>query len=158
MQGIPDPEGFSVNRVLPSLRFLNSNRVYFQTHTLKEVPDHLHSRVGELYDTSVTEDVMYAFHKVVKMINEAQEYVWIMSNQVLMSTMEPLHKAFKRGVEFKLIVPRDIQPPEEFIAHTSQSSWNREAIEARVHSKCRHIVEHYRRRQPLSPSQHSKEH
>ncbi|MFQ6123652.1 MAG: hypothetical protein ACE5R6_03475 [Candidatus Heimdallarchaeota archaeon] len=57
---------------------------------------------------------MVAFHGLENMIQEAQEYVWILSTQILMSTQPLLVEAVKRGVEFRLILPEDMTPPPDY--------------------------------------------
>jgi predicted transcriptional regulator len=57
---------------------------------------------------------MVAFHKVNTLIEEAGEYVWILSSQILMSTLSFLEAAVKRGVKFRLILPENLTPPPGF--------------------------------------------
>jgi predicted transcriptional regulator len=57
---------------------------------------------------------MVAFHKVNTLIEEAEEHVWILSSQILMSTLSYLEAAIKHGVKFMLILPEDLVPPLGF--------------------------------------------
>lgn len=68
------------------------------------------NRIGDLVNCTFTDDVMVAFHMVETLIQEAQEYVWILSDQILMSTLPFLKEAIKRGVKFRLILPEDVTP------------------------------------------------
>ena len=72
------------------------------------------NRIGDLVNCTFTDDVMVAFHMVETLIKEAQEYVWILSDQILMSTLPFLKEAIKRGVKFRLILPEDVTPPPDF--------------------------------------------
>jgi predicted transcriptional regulator len=56
---------------------------------------------------------MVGFANVENMIRKAKEYIWILSNQVLVSTLSHLEEALKRGVEFKLILPTTVIPPKD---------------------------------------------
>ena len=47
------------------------------------------------------------------MIQNAEEYIWILSNQVLVSTLPYIQEALKRGAEFKLILPKMVAPPKD---------------------------------------------
>lgn len=108
------PYGEGAIRLLPSFNFLSKNRKYFQEHTLRYLPDEYAHRIGELMQCNFVDDIMITFHIVEKMINESQEYVWIISDQILMSTQPLLEKAVNRGVEFKLILPEIMTPPVDF--------------------------------------------
>ena len=46
--------------------------------------------------------------------DRAKEFVWILSSQILMSTLSFLEAAVKRGVKFRLILPEDLIPPPGF--------------------------------------------
>jgi predicted transcriptional regulator len=134
------PYGSHVAHFIPGLKFLYQNREYFRHHTLADIPPRLLSRIGELISSTFSDDVMYSFHNVLQMINHAEEYVWIMSNQILMSTIQPLHEAMLRGIEFRLIVPRDLHPPEEFLRHVNSEAWRRHQADVRVREKCNYTV------------------
>lgn len=100
--------------LLPGFDFISKHRDYFTTHTISHLPHEFMSRIGDLVNCTFEDDVMVAFHGVENMIQEAQEYVWILSNQILISTIPFLEKAIKRGVEFRLILPEDVIPPPSF--------------------------------------------
>lgn len=134
------PYGSHLIHFMPAFRFLHSYRGYFRNHTLRDIPNRLLSRVGELAGSAFTDDVMYSFHNVTQMIEHAEKYVWIMSDQVLMSTVQPLHQAIQRGVKFRLIVPRGIQPPGEFLTHVASEAWRSDLIELRIRDRCSYIV------------------
>lgn len=134
------PYGSHIAHFIPGLKFLYQHREYFIDHTLADIPLRLLSRIGELIGSSFSDDVMYSFHNVVQMINHAEEYVWIMSNQILMSTMQPLHTAMLRGIEFRLIVPRDLHPHEEFLRHVDSEVWRRYPPDMRVRETCNYTV------------------
>ncbi|MFQ5837157.1 MAG: helix-turn-helix transcriptional regulator [Thermoplasmata archaeon] len=101
-------------RLLPGLRFLSEHGEYFATHNTSHLPDEFVKRIGDLANCTFTDDVMEAFHIVESLIQEAREYVWILTDQILMSTLPFLEEAIKRGVAFRLIVPEDMVPPPDF--------------------------------------------
>lgn len=108
------PYGEHTIKLLPSFSFLSKHREYLTAHTILQLPDVFVSRIGDLNNCTFTDDVMVAFHKVNTLIQEAQEHVWIISSQILMSTLPLLEEAVKRGVKFKLILPEDLIPPSGF--------------------------------------------
>ncbi len=108
------PFGQLTLSLTPSFDFLSKHRDYFKDHTLSHLPFEFTSRIGELANCIFTDDVMVAFHLTENVIEEAQEYIWILSNQVLVSTLPFLEKAIRRGVKFQLILPKDLIPPPGF--------------------------------------------
>ena len=108
------PYGEHVIKLLPGLNFLCKHKKYFTTHKSHHLPSPFVSRIGELENCTFTDDVMVAFHKVNILIEEAKKFVWILSSQILMSTLSFLEAAVKRGVKFMLILPEDLVPPPGF--------------------------------------------
>ena len=108
------PYGQHVLSAISSLKFLSDHRDYFLDHTLSSIPGEFVLRVGELEGAQFTRDVMLAFRDVELTIEKSERFVWIMSNQVQMSTLPFLEKAVARGVEFRLILPKGLRPPPGF--------------------------------------------
>jgi predicted transcriptional regulator len=108
------PFGQLTLSLIPSFDFISKHRDYFAAHKLSRLPHEFIGRIGDLSNCTYTDDVMVAFHTVETMIEEAKECVWILSNQVLMSTVPLLEKAVKRGVRFQLITPEDMISPPGF--------------------------------------------
>ena len=110
----PTPYGEHATRLLSGFKFLSKHREYFTGHTTSQLPDEFVNRIGDLLNCSFTDEVMVAFHGTETIIQEAQEYVWILSSQILMSTLPLLEAAVKRGAKFRLILPEDLTPPPGF--------------------------------------------
>ncbi len=110
----PTPYGEHAVRLIPGFEFLSKHREYLATHTTFHLPDEFVKRIGDLVNCTFTDDVMVAFHMVENLIQEAQEYIWILSDQILMSTLPFLEKAIRRGAMFRLMLPEDLTPPPGF--------------------------------------------
>jgi predicted transcriptional regulator len=108
------PYGEYILKQLSGLEFLSKHREYFTTHSLSRLPDQYIARLGELKGCTFTDDIMVAFSQAEHLIQQAQEYIWIVGNQVLMSTLPFLEAAIKRGAQFRLILPEDLVPPPGF--------------------------------------------
>ena len=104
------PYGEEALNLLSGFRFLFDNRKYFATHTLRELPQEFRDSIGMLNGSEFVNDVMVTFHTVEKMIANAEEHVWILTNQVLASTIPYLVQAVERGTEFRLLMPKDYLP------------------------------------------------
>ena len=99
--------------MLKGFSFLVNNRDYLLTHTASRLPKHLRASIGVLEGFEFVDDVMTVFHNAEKMIAKAEKYVWIMTNQVLASTIPFLLEEVERGGEFRLLMPKDYAPSEE---------------------------------------------
>ena len=107
------PYGEEVLNLLSGYRFLFENRKYFGSHILFELPKIFRASLGVLDGCEVVEDVMVAFHNVEKMIGNSEEFVWILTDQVLASTIPYLTKAIEKGVQFRLLMPRNYIPSND---------------------------------------------
>ena len=99
--------------LLEGFSFLSKHREYFLTHTLSTLPKQFSNSLASLCGCELIDDVMVAFSNVESMIQQAEEHVWILSNQILVSTIPKLEEALERGVEFRLILPLGVTPPKD---------------------------------------------
>jgi len=102
------PYAEQVLRFMPSMEFLSKNSKYVTNHNLNGIPHEFVMRIGELADSNYVGDVMKMFHMSEKMIQEAEEYVWIMSYQILMRSMKFTEGAVERGVDHKFLDRMDV--------------------------------------------------
>jgi predicted transcriptional regulator len=107
------PYGEETLNLLEGFNFLSKHRDYFATHTLSTIPKEFSNSLASLGGCQLVDDVMVAFSNVESMIQKAEEYIWILSNQILVSTLPYLEESLKRGVEFKLILPITVNPPKD---------------------------------------------
>ncbi len=109
------PYGEETLGLLGGFNFLSQHREYFVTHTLSTLPKEFSNSIASLNGCELVDDVMVAFSNVESMIKKAEEYIWISSNQILVSTLPYLQEALKRGVEFKLMLPMEVTPPKDAV-------------------------------------------
>jgi predicted transcriptional regulator len=107
------PCGEEALNLLSGFRFLFKNREYFTAHVLSGLPERFRASVGVLEECEFVDDVMVTFHNVENMIAKAEKFVWILTNQVLASTIPYLTEAVQRGTEFRLIMPVDYVPSKD---------------------------------------------
>lgn len=101
------PYGRLVLKQLLGLKFTSRHKNYFATHSLVRLPREFVLRIGDLAASSYVGDISAAFHSVDKMIQEAEEYVWSITDQHLVSTYPLLRDALERGVKVKEIEAKD---------------------------------------------------
>jgi predicted transcriptional regulator len=107
------PYGAEALNLLSGYTFLFKNREYLTSHVLTALPAQFRASIGVLEDCNFVNDVMVAFHNVENMIAKAEKFVWILTNQVLASTITYLTQAVERGTEFKLLMPKDYLPSKD---------------------------------------------
>ncbi|KXH75847.1 MAG: hypothetical protein AM326_08500 [Candidatus Thorarchaeota archaeon SMTZ-45] len=133
--------GSQLQEILPPLSFLIKNQEYFMTHTMSNLPREFISRIGDLVNAELTDNAIVLFQHVDSLISRAIEYVWILSDQALSSTFPLLEQSLERGVEFKVVLPADIEVPklpEEMLPDFSKYRGN--LMEPRHLEKVSHVV------------------
>jgi len=121
------PYGEETLSQLSGLRFLFKNREYFTTHTTNELPRQFESSLGMLENCEPIKDVMVAFRTVEEMISKAEEHVWILTNQILASTIPYLVSALERGAEFRLTMQKNYTPTKNIIDLVSNPAFAKAA-------------------------------
>lgn len=114
--------GEQILGLIPGFKFMSKYKEYFTKHNLSHIPRRFLNGIGNLSNSSSTEDVLVAFHNVENRIRNAEEYVWVLSDQVLMSSINLLIDAMKRGAQFKVIMPKNLTPPQDFKNFREQQS------------------------------------
>jgi len=107
------PYGEEALNLLSGFKFLFKNREYLTAHVLTGLPERFRASIGVLEVCEFVNDVMVAFHNIENMIANAEKLVWILTNQVLASTIPYLTEAVERGTEFRLIMPVDYVPSKD---------------------------------------------
>lgn len=105
--------GRQLMRLVPGFSFLNDHRKYFNSRDLSVIPEELLLRIGELSSSVLVDDVMVTLFDVELMVKEAEEYIYIIIDQMIMNLYEPLMDATDRGTVFKEIRPRGWKLPDD---------------------------------------------
>jgi predicted transcriptional regulator len=125
-----DPDGFFVLqpygrhafRLFPGFQFLTEHVEYFNRHTLSVLPEKFMGRVGELRGCTPITKLMGTFSKIGKVLGEAEEFFWYMTDETLVSANGYINglEALDRGVQIKAIEPVGYSPPMEIIKNVSE--------------------------------------
>jgi len=115
---------------LQGLKFISKHRDYFNHHSLAHLPKKFVDRIGDLAESSYTDDVMVMFSQMKRVIVEAEESIWSIIDQYPMSIVSSARDAVKRKVRFESIEPEDWVPSPEFSQEVTdiENSW---ALQAR---------------------------
>jgi predicted transcriptional regulator len=87
--------------------FLSSNSEYFKTHTLSNIPTGFVKQIGELGASINLNDAMGFLRYTENLFKESKEYVWLIVDQFPMNSLTTIIEAIERGVQFRLIEPRE---------------------------------------------------
>lgn len=101
-------------KLIPGFEFLSKNRSYFKTHTARGLPLEFQLRIGELSSCVPLSDVMTTLYDIQQKITEATEYIWFITEQGNIMIGGSIEDAIRRGVEYKVILPRNITPSEPY--------------------------------------------
>jgi predicted transcriptional regulator len=109
--------------LLSGFSFLYKNRNYFATHSTSQLPEPFRRSLGVLDDFELVDDVMIVFHNIENMIKHAKDFVWIMSDQILASTLPDLVAGLQRGMKFRLLMPKTYLPSGDVRSLVSNSAF-----------------------------------
>ena len=107
------PYGELVLRQLNAIEFTSKHREYFVSHVLSGLPDKFVSRMGELRECTLNLDVMVSIHRVQKILQEAEEYVWNLNLPYIASAFPYIKNIYERGIEGRFLHGEELQLPDE---------------------------------------------
>jgi predicted transcriptional regulator len=105
--------GELVLRQLNAVEFTSKHREYFVSHVLNGLPDKFVSRMGELRECTLNLDVMVSIHRVQKILQETEEYVWNLNLPYIASAFPYVKNIFERGIEGRFLHGEELQLPDE---------------------------------------------
>ena len=108
------PYGKLILRQVSGMYFATTNREYFVDHNTDDLPGEFCSRLMELGESHLVMDVMVVFANIERIIDEANEYIYRLTDRYNMMALPKLEKATDRGVHFKLLQTKDFQYPPEW--------------------------------------------
>jgi predicted transcriptional regulator len=112
---------------IPGLNFISQHKEYFSTHTLSSIPLEFINRIGDLQNSTYSDDVMVVLYNIEKLIEEAEEYVWEITHEYPGNTYQLETEAYRKGVSLKCIQPEGWVPSPQLEAAVRPE--DREAIQ-----------------------------
>jgi len=108
------PLGRVALRLLPGYNFIMSNREYFQDHELTWLPPEFIERIGELEEYEPGRGVMQVLHLAGVVMEGAEQYVWILTDQVMTTSIPVITGGCQRGIRFRILLPQQLTLPASF--------------------------------------------
>ena len=115
--------------------FVAEHLDYFNTHAITGVPSGLLMRLNELSGGVLVDDIMVIFHNIERMIKQAEDHIWSITDQYVASTIPLAREAFKRGVTSRAIDLKGYQPaPEllEVVTPEDAETWHASQADGRI--------------------------
>jgi len=100
-----------------AFNYLSQRKEYFVSHSLAHLPIEFVSRLADLAGSTFVKEVVVSFANVENMVHDAEEYVWTITDQYLVSrsTLASFLRAFDRGVCVRNIEAKDWVVPDSQI-------------------------------------------
>jgi predicted transcriptional regulator len=109
------PFGEDILTLMDGFEFLEKYRDYFNSHDLSGLPLSFRYRIGELKNCVLSNDFFTSIHLTENLIRRAEEYLWMISDQVLVSSKPLVEELIKRRkTKFRWILLEDLVPPPDF--------------------------------------------
>jgi predicted transcriptional regulator len=97
------PLGKSLLRLVPSIQFLATHKDFFVSHELTFLPHGFLERIGDLTDGTFVSHVSSVLEHIKSTISEAREFVWLISDQPIVTSLS-LGEGFpSKAVQVRLI-------------------------------------------------------
>mgnify|MGYP006307010633 CR=1 FL=1 len=100
--------------IIDTTYFLSKNLDFVFSHDFSVIPAHLRQRMNVLSDAEISSGAMHILHGSEVLMNDAEEYLWIMSPQYLSSSSSIISEKITKGIEFRLLFPKCYHPPFDF--------------------------------------------
>ena len=107
--------GFLSLKLLSGYSFIYKHRDYFVKHSLDQIPESLLLRIGELGEAVFLDDVMSSIYESEKIVKESEEFVHVFTDQIPMNVLTKLEDMRGSDIEFQVIFPYDMRPPEDYV-------------------------------------------
>ena len=94
--------------------FAATNREYFVDHETDDLPPRFSSCLMALNVSRLITDVMVVFANIERIIDEANEYIYRLTDRYNMMSLPKLEEATERGVKFNLMQTKHFQYPPDW--------------------------------------------
>ncbi|MCW4051314.1 MAG: ArsR family transcriptional regulator [Candidatus Bathyarchaeota archaeon] len=112
------PFGTMVLTMLQEFEFTSKHSAYFSTHLNAGLPAEFTKRIGDLSESGFSDNILDFIRQIEHVIKDSKEYVWLLCDQFPLNHLSLIIEAIERGVQFRIIEPRDriLSPDIEAIA------------------------------------------
>ena len=110
-----NPVGRLLLTQMRDMELVSRHLEYFNLHRTDHLPIEFTSRLGELTNATYIDDVMVVLHSMEHVIEEAEEYIWSMTDQYPANAYSLFADALERGVVIKAIEREGYSAPPQIL-------------------------------------------
>jgi len=100
--------------LLSSFGFLSKTKDYFLSHDVSLLPQEFIERIGELSVHEYTANVSSILRHTEQVIDSANEYVWLMADQALITGPSIAQGVANRDLSVRIMIPKSDHKPERY--------------------------------------------
>jgi predicted transcriptional regulator len=94
----------------PSFEVILKHKRYFLEHDIWQLPPQFLYRIGDLSKAELRVDIPENLNHVEEMIQNAQEYLWIITNRILDAHTRAMVERCKHGLKYRALFHQDLLP------------------------------------------------
>ena len=98
--------------LLPPFRLVSQNQEYFLSHDTSSIPSEFVERIGELSEHEYVRSVSGILRHIEQVTREADQFVWLMADQALLTRFSITQAIADRDVKLKLILLEGTMDPK----------------------------------------------
>ena len=106
---------------LSGFNFILKNSEYFLEHDVFCLPYELVNRLSELSSGDLGKEVLPNLNRVTIIVSDAQEYLWVITDQLDMNTVKITTEKLFKGLKFRLIMQQNLLPTAKAIPGAEQN-------------------------------------
>jgi predicted transcriptional regulator len=129
------PIGEATLQFIPSFEFISRNKKYFKTHTFSSLPAEFAASIGALRKSEYVNGVTEMLFNAENAVKESREFMWIIVDQILPSSLPFFLEAIARGVEVRKLMPRNAAIPQAILELANDPAFDRAARAKKVESR-----------------------
>ena len=104
--------GKTICNQVPAILFLSQNMKYFHLHNFGQMPKKFYMRVGQLSGGNHIKGLGNVLEKWKEIYNNAEEYIHVMTSEIILDLDKPLLDQLKKGVKLQYILPENCTVPK----------------------------------------------
>jgi len=110
--------GLRVLEIVEEIAFFSHHKDYFLTHSVDYLPREFQVKLRDLSNSEFHDNILNFIRKIEIVIKEAEKEVFLLVDQFPLNHLSIIMKAIERGVNFKIIEPKNrvLNPDIEALA------------------------------------------
>jgi predicted transcriptional regulator len=120
---------------VPSFEFISKHKKYFKTHPISVLPTEFATSIGVLRKSEYVNGITEMLFNAENAVKESREFMWIIIDQILPSSLPFFLEAIARGVEVRKLMPRNAVIPPAILELANDPAFDRAARAKKAESR-----------------------